>query len=108
MFTLKTVERGIFFHLLEQDLVLQPPDPTLELVVLAGEGPPPHGDEGDQGHEGEHEVRAAAHSEIFSKLCRGMISSLFIRDTSFYNLWAFLSRKSCENTFILYQLLLRL
>ena len=59
-------------HLLEQYLVLERPDPTLELVVLAGEGPPPHGDEGEQGHEGEHEVRAAAHSEMFSKLCRGI------------------------------------
>ena len=57
-------------HLLEHYLVLQPPDPPLELVVLAGEGPPPHCDEGEQGDEGEHEVGAAAHSEINIQLCR--------------------------------------
>lgn len=60
----------MFFHLLEQDLVLQPPDPTLELVVLAGEGPPSHRDESEKGDEGEDEVRAATHSVICVELCR--------------------------------------
>merc|ERR1719323_2472941 len=39
----------LYVVLLEQYLVLQPPDPALEVVVDGGEGPPSHRHEGEEG-----------------------------------------------------------